>query len=205
MPFKINFSMTWLSWLSHCIAFQIPVRKKKQRIEKLWAMLSFVWNFLFYQSKNNAVLGPRTGHCRGLVGFEANAKNLSFEAKDLENVSLRTSSKPRTSSRTQPLVFTVYCAVLMYKYHRNTFGKHSNLLTIKHNFFFAIPWRSFAKLTTAYFLHWQRLLLRYEKEHRYFSPNPNPKPNPNSNDNLKNKRENEHSLFALLIFFKGFA
>ena len=29
----------------------------------------------------NAVLEPRTGHFWGLVNFEANAKDLSFEAK----------------------------------------------------------------------------------------------------------------------------
>ena len=40
-------------------------------------MLSFV--VFFNQSKNNAVLKPRTGHLRGLVGFEA--KDFSFEAK----------------------------------------------------------------------------------------------------------------------------
>ena len=33
------------------------------------------------QSKNNAVLKPRTGHFRGLVVFEAKAEDLSFEAK----------------------------------------------------------------------------------------------------------------------------
>ena len=37
--------------------------------------------FPFNQSKNNAVLEPRKGHFRGLVGFEAKAKDLSFEAK----------------------------------------------------------------------------------------------------------------------------
>ena len=42
-------------------------------------MLSFV--VFFNQSKNNAVLKPRTGHLRGLVGFEAKAKDFSFEAK----------------------------------------------------------------------------------------------------------------------------
>ena len=36
-------------------------------------VLCFV-TFLFNQSKNNAVLEPRTGHFRGLVGFEAKAK-----------------------------------------------------------------------------------------------------------------------------------
>ena len=37
--------------------------------------------FLFNQSKNNAVLEPRTEHFRGLVDFVANAKDLTFEAK----------------------------------------------------------------------------------------------------------------------------
>ena len=37
-------------------------------------MLSLVCFFLFNQSKNNAVLEPRTGHFPGLVGFEAKAK-----------------------------------------------------------------------------------------------------------------------------------
>ena len=49
-------------------------------------MLSFVWFFLFNQLKTSAVLEPRTGYFRGLVGIEN--KNLSFEAmvktKDLK-------------------------------------------------------------------------------------------------------------------------
>ena len=44
-------------------------------------MLSFVYFFLFSQSKNNAVLEPKTGHFQGLVGFEAKAKDLSFEVQ----------------------------------------------------------------------------------------------------------------------------
>ena len=44
-------------------------------------MLFFV--FLFSFLKYNVVLKPRTGHFRGLKGFEAKtkAKDLSFEAK----------------------------------------------------------------------------------------------------------------------------
>ena len=41
-------------------------------------MLSFVWLFLFTQSKNNPVLELRTGHFRGLGGFEAKAKDLKM-------------------------------------------------------------------------------------------------------------------------------
>ena len=47
-------------------------------------MLSFVWFFLFSQSKKNAVLEPRAGHFQGLVGFETKAKDLSFKAKTKE-------------------------------------------------------------------------------------------------------------------------
>ena len=61
-------------------------------------MLSFVWFFLSNQSKNNAIPEPRTGHFRGLVGFEAKAKNLTFEGKaetkDLK-MSLRGLGRPR--------------------------------------------------------------------------------------------------------------
>ena len=42
-------------------------------------MLSFVRFFFFCnQSKNNAVLEPRTGHFRGRVGFEAKAKDFKM-------------------------------------------------------------------------------------------------------------------------------
>ena len=40
--------------------------------------------FPFQPIKNNAVLEPRTGHFRGLVEFEAKAKDLSFVAKDFK-------------------------------------------------------------------------------------------------------------------------
>ena len=46
-------------------------------------MLSFLFGyFRFNQSKNNAVLEPRTGNFCGIVGFEV--KDLSFEAKDFK-------------------------------------------------------------------------------------------------------------------------
>ena len=47
-------------------------------------MLSFVWFFIVYQSKNNAVLEPRTGHFRGLAGFEAKDLSFAAKAKDLK-------------------------------------------------------------------------------------------------------------------------
>ena len=41
-------------------------------------MLSFVCFFLFNQAKNKAVLEPKTGHFRVLVGFEAKTKDLKM-------------------------------------------------------------------------------------------------------------------------------
>ena len=60
----------------------------------------------FNYSKNTAVLEPRTGQFSRTWGLEAKAKDLTFEAKaqGLQNVSSRTSSRPRTSSRTPPLL-----------------------------------------------------------------------------------------------------
>ena len=45
-----------------------------------WAPLATLVAYV----KNNAVLEPRIGHFRGLVGFEAKAKDLSFEAKNFK-------------------------------------------------------------------------------------------------------------------------
>ena len=42
--------------------------------KKFLCLVIFVYN----QSKNNSVLEPRTGHFRGLVGFEAKAKDLKM-------------------------------------------------------------------------------------------------------------------------------
>ena len=60
--------------------------------------------FLLNQSKNNAVLEPRAGHFRGLVGSEANtkAKDLSFEA-NAENFKMCLGGQGRPS-RTQSLL-----------------------------------------------------------------------------------------------------
>ena len=38
----------------------------------------------FYHSKNNVVLEPRTGQFLRAWGFEAKAKDLTFEAKDFK-------------------------------------------------------------------------------------------------------------------------
>ena len=80
MPCKIRFSMTWLSWLSHCVFFN----KERKRIDKLDVYVVFcLIIFLFSQSKNIAVLEPGTKHFRELVRFEAEAQGLSFKAKDV--------------------------------------------------------------------------------------------------------------------------
>ena len=63
-------------------------------------MLSVVWLFLFNQSKNNAILEPRTGHFSGLVGFEA--KDLSFEAK-AKDLKMCPRGRPRGQGRPQGL------------------------------------------------------------------------------------------------------
>ena len=61
-------------------------QNKKKVIEKeteVKVKFSLVM-FLFHESKNNIVLEPRSGHFRGLVGFEAKAKDLSFKVKDFK-------------------------------------------------------------------------------------------------------------------------
>ena len=53
--------------------------KERKRIDRLevFAFLCLVI-FLVNQSKNKVVLEPRTGHFRGLVGFEARAKDFKM-------------------------------------------------------------------------------------------------------------------------------
>ena len=63
-------------------------------------MLSFVCFFHFNQSKNNVVLEPRTGHFRGLVGFEAKTKDLSFEAK-AKDLKMCSRGRPRGQERSR--------------------------------------------------------------------------------------------------------
>ena len=69
MPFKISFSMTWRSWLSHSNIFQITKRNNELTEYPICCLLFGF--FFFNQSQNNAVLEPRTERFRGLVGFEA--------------------------------------------------------------------------------------------------------------------------------------
>ena len=69
-------------------------------------MLSFIRFFLFKKLKNNPVPEPRTAHFRGLVGFEAKAKYLSFEAK-AKNKDLNCALEAKDVLRTPPLDLTV--------------------------------------------------------------------------------------------------
>ena len=64
---KLCFSMTWHSWLSHFIMFQ--VRKGNELTDQKF-MLSFAWLFSLLTNKN-AILEPRKEHIRVLVVFEA--------------------------------------------------------------------------------------------------------------------------------------
>ena len=58
-------------------------------------MLCFLFGyFLFNQSKNNAVLEPRTGNFRGPVGPEAMTFNFEAKAKNYEMCS-RGQERPR--------------------------------------------------------------------------------------------------------------
>ena len=72
MPLKKSFSMTWLKWLTHCIIFQM---REEETYPQTSSYAFFFFIFIFNQSKNNDVRDPRTGHIRGLVGFEAKTKS----------------------------------------------------------------------------------------------------------------------------------
>ena len=72
----------YVLWTSLAITlYYFSNKEKRQRIDRLSDMLSFVCFLLFNQSKKNAVLETRTGHFRGLEGFEVKVKDLSFETK----------------------------------------------------------------------------------------------------------------------------
>ena len=88
--------------------------------------------FLFNQSKNNAVFEPRTGHFRGLLGFEAMAKDLSFEARPktsssvLEDVLeakdvLKDTTSVNYISDSQPRLFVVLFVAIIKLLKMNLF------------------------------------------------------------------------------------
>ena len=81
MPFKIKFSMTWLSWLSHCINFQTGKRIKELTDYRRYDVFGLFFSFL---TKQKITLSSSRGRFRGLVGFEAKAKDFSFEVKAKE-------------------------------------------------------------------------------------------------------------------------
>ena len=66
MPFRISFSMTWRS-CHHIILFFSYGKKSNLNTKSLCCLFYLVTSF-FNQSKNNAVLEPRTGNFRGPVG-----------------------------------------------------------------------------------------------------------------------------------------
>ena len=70
MPFKISFSITWLSW-QHIVLYYFSNKERKRfDILEVYAFFCLVI-FHFNQSKNNAVLEPRKGDLQGLEGCEA--------------------------------------------------------------------------------------------------------------------------------------
>ena len=64
----------------------------------------------FNNSKNSAVLEPRTGQLTRTWGPRGQGQGLDLrgQGQGLQNVSSRTSSRPRTSSRTPPLLSSFY-------------------------------------------------------------------------------------------------
>ena len=68
----------------------------------------------FNNSKNSAVLEPRTGQFSRIWGLEAKAKDLAFEAKDFIMCPRGRSSRPRTSLRTPPLAVTLTKCTLVH-------------------------------------------------------------------------------------------
>ena len=80
------------------IALPLPIKNPGcvfARIQETFMSGSFPFN----QSKNNAVLEPRTGHFQGLVGFEVKTKELcgQDQSQGIQNA----------SSRTPPLMMTI--------------------------------------------------------------------------------------------------
>ena len=78
----------WLSLCSNC--------GKQKRYLQTFREVSGVFQQNFNGSKNSAVLEPRTGQFSRTWGFEAKDLRLRGQGQGLENVSSRTSSRPRT-------------------------------------------------------------------------------------------------------------
>ena len=83
MPFKINFSMTWLGWLSLCIIFQIKKRNNKLTDYQTCCLL-----FVFFFLTNSKIMLSSSRRQDILEDLQALRPRL-------ENVS----SRPRMSSR----------------------------------------------------------------------------------------------------------
>ena len=74
MVYLTSFSVTLLLAITYHFS-----NKKRKKIDKKLVIVCFII-FLFYQSKDRAVIGRRTGHFQGLVGF--NAKDFKCVLKD---------------------------------------------------------------------------------------------------------------------------
>ena len=109
MPFKISFSMTWLIWLSHCIIFQIRKRNNELTYYQICCLL-FVFVFSTYQK---VMLFSNWGQniFEDLQASRPRPRTWASipRPRTWNNVSLRTSLSPRTSSRTPPLVKIFRC------------------------------------------------------------------------------------------------
>ena len=81
---------------------QSPIDKNKKRSPQIFREVSGVYQQNFISLKNIAVLEPRTGQFSKTLGFEG-----QDQGQGLQNVSSRTSSRPRRSLRTPPLPKTV--------------------------------------------------------------------------------------------------
>ena len=103
--------MTWLSWLSHCIIFQISKENNELTGCEICCLL-FGFFFLTHQkmmlSRAEDRMLLRT--CR-LLG-QGQGLDLQSQGQGLQTKSSRTSLKPRTSLRTPPFVLCQFVSNL---------------------------------------------------------------------------------------------
>ena len=99
VKFQLGGRPAWLSLCSNC--------GKQKRYLQIFHEVSGAFQQNFNGSKNSAVLEPRTGQFSRTYGFEAKAKDLRLRGQGLQKVFSRTSSRPRTSSRTPPLATVI--------------------------------------------------------------------------------------------------
>ena len=102
MKFQLGGRPAWLSLCTNC--------GKQKRYLQIFREVCGVFQQNFNGSKYSAVLKLRTWQFLRTWSFEAKAKDFRLrgqgQGQGLQNVSSRTSSRPRTSSRTTPLMVT---------------------------------------------------------------------------------------------------